>query len=104
MPDQLKSSDFTPFLNQTFRIRLEGTGPIDLELVEITEAASGQSAAAPGTGGRVPFSLQFLGPVSPQYLIQHTYRLEHEQMGALDIFLVPLGPEAGRMRYEAIFN
>lgn len=104
MPDQLKSSDFTPYLNQVFRVRVEGTEPIDLELVEVTETGRGESAAAPGTGSRLPFSIHFLGPVSSRYLIQHTYRLEHEQMGALDIFLVPLGPEAGRMRYEAIFN
>jgi hypothetical protein len=104
MPDQITSSDFIPYLNQAFRVRVEGAEPIDLVLIEITEASPGQSAAAPGTGGRLPFSLHFLGPVSLQYLIQHTYRLEHEQMGGLDIFLVPLGPEKGRMRYEAVFN
>jgi hypothetical protein len=38
------------------------------------------------------------------YLQQHIYRLEHEQLGALALFLVPLGPEQGRMRYGAIFN
>jgi hypothetical protein len=32
------------------------------------------------------------------------YRLEHPELGVLDIFLVPLGPEEGRMRYEAIFG
>lgn len=95
--DKLHSSDFLPYINQIFRIRLEGFKPIDLELVSVTE--TGQSSS-PGT--RAPFSLHFLGPASPQYLAQHIYRLEHEQMGALDLFIVPLGTDKERMRYEAI--
>jgi hypothetical protein len=97
--EQLQSSDFMPHLNQTFTVRLEGLEPIKLELVAVTERGTGGQP-----GGRQPFSLLFLGPVSSQYLFQHTFRLEHPEMGALDIFLVPLGPQEGRMRYEAIFN
>jgi len=99
MLDQLGSTDFAPYLNQIFRLRLEGIEPLELELVQV--APAGQLARP---GSREPFSLQFLGPVSSQYLVQHIYRLEHDALGALDIFLVPLGPEDGRMRYEAIFN
>lgn len=99
MLDTLQSTDFFPLLHETFRIRLDGIEPIDLELVSVTEAGPGPKPEA-----RRPFSLHFLGPVSPQYLIQHTYRLEHEHMGKFDLFLVPLGPETGRMRYEAIFT
>ena len=97
--EQLQSVDFNPYLNETFFIRLEGIEPIDLELVSVTE--SGPSSR-PET--RASFSLQFLGPVSSKYLVQHIYCLEHEQMGALELFIVPLGPESGRMRYEAILN
>ena len=95
--DKLASSDFTPCINQTFRVRLDGVEAIDLELVSVTESA-------PSTEARHPFSLQFLGPVSSQYLLQHTYSLEHELMGMLELFIVPLGLEEGRMRYEAIFT
>lgn len=97
--EKLQSADFLPFINQTFRVRIDGVESIDLELVSVTEAGQRSSVEA-----RQPFSLHFLGPVSPQYLIQHIYRLEHAQMGVLDLFIVPLGPEAGRMRYEAIFT
>jgi hypothetical protein len=99
MLDKLQNTDFTPHLNQTFRIRLDGIEPIELELVSVTELG-----AAHSPGSRHPFSLHFLGPASPQYLLQHIYRLEHDQMGTLDLFIVPLGPEQGRMRYEAIFS
>jgi hypothetical protein len=99
--DQLTSADFSPYLHQTFTVRLESLEPIALELAGVTELESG--GAEPGPRRR-PFSLLFLGPVSHQYLLQHIYRLEHEQLGAFELFLVPLGPEGGRMRYEAVFN
>ncbi len=35
---------------------------------------------------------------------QGTYRLTHAELGTLEVFLVPIGPDAGGMRYEAIFN
>jgi hypothetical protein len=97
--DRYESGDFLPFLNQVFTIRLDGTEEITLELVSVMEAS--QSSRP---GARRPFSLQFLGPTSSQYLIQHIYHLENEQIGTLDLFIVPLGLENRRMRYEAVFT
>ena len=101
MPDLLQSADFQSQLDQIFSIHLdpEGATTIDLQLVSVTELG-----AATGTGTRAPFSLHFLGPVSQQYLQQHTYQMVNETLGTLEIFIVPLGAEAGRMRYEAIFT
>jgi len=96
--EHYQSGDFLPYLNQTFYVRIEGTEPIGLELVSVMQA--GQS---PWPGARQPFSLQFLGPANHQYLIQHIYHLENERIGTLDLFIVPLGLETGRMRYEAVF-
>lgn len=100
MLDKLQTSDFIQYLNQMFRVHLDAFGvePIELELVHV--AAAGQRSRPEA---RQPFSLQFLGPISSQYLVQHIYPLEHPGLGRLDLFLVPLGPESGRMRYEAIF-
>ena len=97
--EELQSTDFVPYLNQVFKIRLERMEPIELELVLVTEGRTGFR-----DGARQPFALHFLGPESSNYLLQHIYRLEHPEMGALDIFLVPRGLQAGRMRYEAIFG
>ena len=99
MLDKLQKDDFIPHLHEIFQIRLDGTEPIDLELVSVTALSQ-----TPGPRRRQPFSLHFLGPVSTQYLVQHIYALEHPQMGDLAMFIVPLGPEGGRMRYEAIFT
>lgn len=99
MLDKLQCSDFVLLLHQSFKVRLGSKGEHHLELVSAAEVGLHSSQAV-----RHPFSLQFLGPPSNQYLQQHTYRLEHETLGDMDIFIVPLGPEAGRMRYEAIFS
>lgn len=96
---QLQSSDFRAHLNSMFSVRLDEMEPIELELVKMVEAGPKFKPEA-----RQPFSLYFLGPVSSRYLLQHTYHLEHPQMGEIDLFLVPLGLEAGRMRYEAVLT
>ncbi len=35
---------------------------------------------------------------------QGTFDLEHDQIGSFALFLVPIGPDAEGMRYEAVFN
>jgi hypothetical protein len=101
MGDELTSADFAPHLHDPFRIDLGNNLIIDLELITVTDL---NPATAAKPEGRRPFSIEFLGPSSQQYLPQHIYRLEHAAFGALEVFLVPLGLLNGRMHYEAIFN
>ena len=54
-------------------------------------------------GHRDPFSLIFHED-GHAHLPQQTHSIEHEKLGELDIFLVPLGPDAEGMRYEAVFG
>ena len=58
---------------------------------------------APTTLVGQPFSLVFVGPAR-FVLPQQTYRVEHDSLGELDLFLVPIGPNGGGMRYEAVFT
>jgi hypothetical protein len=99
MLDSLQSTDFSACLNTVFRVPLVDAQTMPLELAAVTELGA---AAIPG--GRRPFALLFLGPAGNRYLLQGTYPLQHDALGRLDLFVVPLGPEGGRMRYEAIFN
>jgi hypothetical protein len=39
-------------------------------------------------------------PVLPQRI----YHLEHPEVGGFDLFLVPVGPNAQGMQYEAVFT
>jgi hypothetical protein len=99
MLEKLRCSDFVPLVGQAFQVVLEGLDPIPLTLDSATEIGTPR---APDL--RQPFSLIFLGPESSQYLPQGTYPLEHAHLPGLELFIVPLGQQAGRMRYEAIFT
>ena len=99
MLDKLQEADFSPRLGQLFEVRLAEELVIPLHLASVANLGAPQAP-----GGRHPFSLLFLGPQSAQYLAQGTYRLQNEGLGTFDLFIVPLGPRAGRMQYEAIFN
>jgi hypothetical protein len=37
-------------------------------------------------------------------LPQRIYRLEHAALDPLEIFIVPIGPDAEGMRYQAVFT
>jgi hypothetical protein len=58
---------------------------------------------APPDGGRVPFSLEFRDAAT-DHVPQQIIAVEHPEIGAFDLFVVPLGPGADGMRYEAIFT
>ena len=54
-------------------------------------------------GRREPFSIVLRAP-GDRLAPQRTYTLENERLGRLDVFLVPIGPDALGMRYEAVFG
>ena len=95
--NQPTAATFAPHRGSEFQLTEHASGRA-LRLDEVT-AYGGQ----PGAPRSDPFTLVFSGdgPV----LDQRTYRLEHAVLGALEIFLVPIGQDAdGRVRYEAVFN
>ena len=99
---RLTYSDFEPLIGQTFQIHY-GSGerlPVTLAEVEI-----GKNPSSTGENGEpyYPFSLVFQSSIT-EYLPQFTYRVEHEQLGTHDVFIVPLGPTVQGMRYQAVFS
>lgn len=96
---------FSACLEQTFTIEGalngEGVEPISLPLVLVEVERRG--ALDQAIGSRVPFSLLFRGQLDP-VLSQGIYRMTHADLGALELFLVPIGPDTESMRYEAILN
>jgi hypothetical protein len=49
------------------------------------------------------FSIYFHGPAE-NFLPQDTYRVTHDQMGNLDLFLVPIAGDELGFRYETVIN
>ena len=79
--DKVTRADFEAHLQKTFKLVVtDGAWP--LQLVEVRSAGS----AAPGAQ-REPFALTFRS-ATPIRLPQGTYRLENEDTGPMEIFLV----------------
>src|SRR5271165_7446053 len=92
MPEVLTVQNFVPHLRTRFLVaQVEG---YELELAEVTDHSNGQLEQ---------FSLIFTGNPSP-WLPQGLYKLVHSQMGECELFLVPIGPDAAGMRYQAVFS
>ncbi len=94
---------FAACLGEQFRIAVEAGREVEVVLVEAVQLGYGRRPTQAKNAGRQPFSIVFRGPMSP-VLPQGTYRFEHEDQGALEIFIVSIGPNEAGMRYEAVFN
>ena len=95
MYENLNSKVFRDCLNTTFHLHISGANPVAVELVDVTE-----KDFSPRTE---QFSLIFRGP-SALYLAQGIYHIEHDTLGAFDLFLVPVGPDDAGLCYESVFN
>jgi hypothetical protein len=104
----LESIDIATFagrVGEVFRIVVDDATALTTRLIDVTPASvSGTTATtSPGAGGRRPFSVVFRSaPGAP--LPQQIYRVHHDELGALELFLVPIGPDEDGMRYEAVFS
>lgn len=108
MLDQLTSGDFAAHLHEIFRLHTgaaaeepgqePGGDQLQLELIKVAEFGPEATATR-----RRAFSLLFREP-GPGYVGQRIYTLDHASLGRLNLFLVPVGPGEGGMRYEAIFT
>ncbi|MEO8362247.1 MAG: hypothetical protein ABI672_19625 [Vicinamibacteria bacterium] len=101
MLESLTLAHFVPLVGSSFRVLAEGEVTLILSSAESLAARKGGRGDQPN--GREPFDLIFRGPLAP-VLPQMIYGLEAEGASALDVFIVPIGPVDGAMRYQAIFN
>ncbi len=91
--------DFADKVEEVFVISEDDLPAVPLTL---TEAALLNPAFAP-PGLRPPFSLTFVAR-DPRVFPQRLYRLEHQELGAVAIFLVPAAKDAAGVTYVATFN
>jgi hypothetical protein len=85
--------DFATCVGDRFRLGADGL-EFEAELVE---------AEPLGDARDRPFALLFRveeGPTLPQKI----YPIEHDRLGRLELFLVPVGPDDVGMQYEAVFS
>ena len=98
VPLDLSYATFAELLRSRFGVH--GEALVEIELVEATAHESGRKTAQAQVG---TFSLVFIGPLH-QFLPQRTYLIEHDKLGAFDLFMVPIGKDQNGFHYEAVFN
>ena len=103
MLEHLHAATFGAQLHTRFSISLSSPPAVDVELVEVTERGSADRTQPWPAVGQERFSIVFRGP-RDRPLEQGTYRMQHDQLGALDLFLVPIGQDQAGVYYEAVFN
>lgn len=99
---ELTLERFEPHVGDAFALTatVAETGE-QVELAFVLEEAV-EVAGAGEEGARQPFALRFRVPVAT-VLPQQVFPLRHEQLGTLEIFLVPIGQDADSVSYEAVF-
>lgn len=95
MTDVLTIDTFSGHVNTKFLMHYGDSQTAELELISVTDVGSSPR--------QVQFSLVFQGPPDGPPA-QNIFRLEHEKLGALDLFLVPIARNKDGLSYEAVFN
>lgn len=95
--DEIQRETFAPHVKQTFKVSVEDVA-FDAELIDVSPL--GETI---GPKGRRAFSLVFRGPLDA-FIEQRICKVEHGELGTMELFLVPIGPDDEGMKYEAVFT
>ena len=99
----LDAATFEPHAGTEFRVASHEAAVVDQEMASIRLVEVIRHPAQAGAPRADPFTLEFTG--LPPVLEQQIHALDHPILGALELFLVPVGLDPdGRVRYEAVFN
>ena len=91
----LPKTSFAENLNSLFRLVLQDSTVVELELIEVKDGRT--------TPRQEQFSLFFRGPLEP-FLGQGLFRLEHDRLESGDLLLVPVERLDTGFIYQAVFN
>lgn len=101
--ENLTLEAFQPRVGNTFIIRATPEQAIDAELIEARALVDPGRSPKGASSQRTPFALLFRTTLRGA-LPQRIYSVEHDEIGAYELFLVPVGPDEKGMVYEAIFT
>lgn len=87
--------DFASRLNTKFRVFFNAEEPTEVELIEVTKLRQKPRYEA--------FAVTFLAPndIPPE---QRLYKVEHDTLDAVELFLVPFAQNEKGLSFEAVFN
>lgn len=87
--------EFSAAVNSRFEIRANGGESTEFTLVECNSMISNEQQEC--------YSLLFRGPAD-QPPVQNTYSLENEQLGRMELLLVPVKRDESGIYFEAVMN
>ena len=97
--DQVSLATFHPRVGSTFHLMAPSGERVEGRLIQVEELG----AVGLGPSRRAPFSLKFEFAGSA-YFPQRIYAIQHETLGSLELFLVPVKHQEGTLILEAIFT
>jgi hypothetical protein len=97
----LTHADFNGLRGDRFVLRVDEATTVDLELVGTRESTQ-LGGRGPQGQERLQFTVTFRGPGEP-LLEQGIRDLQHDGLGALGLFLVPVARDGDGILYEAAF-
>ena len=95
MDDLLTHETFSKNINTKFKVQLDETNYVDLELEQASELKVFPQ--------QEEFSIVFLGPIET-FLGQGVRSFKHDEMGQFELFIVPIAQDEKGFHYEAVFN
>lgn len=95
--EPLTIEQFNDKIGHKFIVEETDSAGIEFTLIEVTALRNYANAR------RAPFSLIFTSSGSA-VLPQRMYALRHQELGLQSIFLVPIGGDAEKVTYQAIFG
>lgn len=102
MTFELSLDTFTKHSGECFLVSCDGLGPVELELVEVEDLRD-PKRKLPEHVRQDPFQLTLRGPLDP-LLPQGLYTVEHNELGSVQLFIVPTGPVDGSNWYDVVIN
>ena len=103
MLTDLRAGTFRTHMNTFFSIHLSPVTDLAVELVEVTEKGGMDRQQPSAAAHQERFSVVFRG-ARERLLEQAMYHMQHDQLGDLELFLVPVGQDQTCVYYEAVFN
>ena len=95
MSADLTHEEFSKHLHTKFKIRISEEQAVEVELTEVSELLL--------SARQERFSLIFRS-ANDIIVAQGLHRFEHDQMGAFDLFIVPVERDERGTYHEAVFN
>ncbi len=93
--EEFHADTFAEYINGEFQVLDDLPVPFTLRMVGVQEQSKSPHQEV--------FTLIFHGP-GQNFLPQGIHKLQHSELGEIDLFLVPVGQDAQGFQYEAVFN